>query len=158
MYKTALLNPITDDNILGRTVGYVYTIEFQKRGLPHMHLLLALSYDDRPTTAEQVDTLIKVSWPDPDLEPRLFEIMKHCMVHGPCGRAKPDTSCMRDGKCSKGFPKPYQAETVLNKDGYPLYARPNDGRAYDVRQFSANNQWIVPYNPYILSQYVCSSL
>ena len=122
MYKTALLNQITDDNILERMVGYVYTIEFQKCGLPHMHLLLALSHDDHPTTAEQVDTVIKASWPDPNLEPRLFEIVKRCMVHGPCGRAKPDASCMRDRKCSKGFPKPYQAETVLNKDGYPLYA------------------------------------
>ena len=158
MYKTTLLNQITDDNILGRTVGYVYTIEFQKRGLPHMHLLLALSHDDRPTTAEQVDSVIKASWSDPDSEPRLFEIVKRCMVHGPCGRAKPDAACMRDGKCSKGFPKPYQDETVLNKDGYPLYARPNDGRAYDVRQFSANNQWIVPYNPYILSLYVRCSI
>jgi hypothetical protein len=27
-------------NLLGKYVGHVYTIEYQKRGLPHMHLLL----------------------------------------------------------------------------------------------------------------------
>jgi hypothetical protein len=28
---------------------------------------------------------------------------------------------MKDGKCSKGFPKEFQNETKENKDGYPMY-------------------------------------
>ena len=60
---------------------------------------------------------------------------------------------MKDGKCSKGFPKPFQAETVMSQNGYPIYARPDDGRAYQVRKFMADNQWIVPYNPLLLSRY-----
>jgi hypothetical protein len=63
---------------------------------------------------------------------------------------------MKDGKCSKGFPKHFQAETVMSGDGYPVYARPDDGRAYEVCDFLANNRWIVLYNPSLLSQYVPS--
>jgi PIF1-like helicase len=132
----------------------VYTIEFQKRGLPHMHMLLALSPSHRLETAQQVDSVIRASWPDPEREPRLFEIVRRCMVHGPCGHRKPDAPCMKNGKCSKGFPKSFQAETVLSRDGYPRYARPNDGRAYVVRGSKLDNRWIVPYNPYFLSRYL----
>ena len=41
----------------------------------------------------------------------------------------------------------------MTRDGYPIYARPNDGRAYEVRGFYADNRWIVPYNPYLSSKY-----
>jgi hypothetical protein len=39
---------------------------------------------------------------------------------------------MKDGKCTKGFPEPFQAETVLRKDGYLIYAQLNDGRTHKV--------------------------
>lgn len=153
MYKTALVNELTHNNILGQAEAHVYTIEFQKRGLPHMHLLLCLTPEARLNTPERVDSVIRATWPDPDTEPHLFEIVRRCMVHGPCGSANRTASCMKDGRCSKGFPKPFQSDTVLNQDGYPLYARPDDGRAYNVRGFLADNRWIVPYNPYILARY-----
>lgn len=35
-----LLEDITKKHVLGKVVAYVYTIEFQKRGLPHAHILL----------------------------------------------------------------------------------------------------------------------
>jgi hypothetical protein len=152
MFRTALVDELTKRHIFGHCSGYVYTIEFQKRGLPHMHMLLSLAEDCRLESAEQVDSVIRASWPDPVTEPRLFDIVRRCMVHGPCGPANPHARCMKDGKCSKGFPKPFQSDTVLTRDGYPLYARPSDGRAYEVRGFMADNRWIVPYNPYVLSR------
>jgi hypothetical protein len=156
MYKMALLEMLTKDLIFGPILGYVYTIEFQKRGLPHMHLLLTLAPAVRPSTPDEVNSLIKATWPDPSLEPRLFDIVKRSMVHGPCGIWKPDAACMKDGRCSKGFPKPFQEETVMSRSGYPIYARPNDGRVFEVRKFPADNRWIVPYNPHVLSRQVCS--
>jgi len=156
MYKSALVEELIHNNILGHATGHVYTIEFQKCSLPHMHMLLSLSQDSHLDTAEHVDSVIRASWPDPISKPHLFDVVRWCMVYGPCGSAKRDTSCMKDGKCSKGFPKSYQAKTVLNQDGYPLYARPDNSRAYDVRGFLTDNCWIVPYNPYILSRYSLS--
>lgn len=40
--KKAIIDDIYKNGILRWTVAYVYTIEFQKQGLPHMHLLIFL--------------------------------------------------------------------------------------------------------------------
>jgi hypothetical protein len=152
LYKTALIDDLRNQHYLGTSLGYVQTIEFQKRGLPHMHLLLSLTPAFRLDTPEKVDSVIKTTWPDPIKEPRLFNIVKRRMVHGPCGKWNPDSPCMKDGKCTKKFPKAFQAETVIRHDGYPVYARPNDGRSYSVGPFDVDNRWIVPYNPYLLSR------
>ena len=40
--KEALIAEITKDGIFGRSVAHVYQIEFQKRSLPHIHLLIVL--------------------------------------------------------------------------------------------------------------------
>jgi hypothetical protein len=58
---------------------------------------------------------------------------------------------MKDGRYSKGYPKQFQSETLLNNDEYPSYACPKDSYAYEVCNFMADNRWIVPYNPYILA-------
>jgi len=44
--KNALLKEI-HDGLFGRTVAMVHTIEFQKCGLPHMHLLIFLHPNDK---------------------------------------------------------------------------------------------------------------
>ena len=154
IYKKLLINDLIKDSIFSDALGYVYTIEFQKCGLPHMHLLLSLTPCFRSTTAEEVDTIVRATWPNPKNKPHLFNIVKCCMVHGPCGQWKCDAPCIKDEKCSKGFPKPFQAETVITCNGYPIYAQPNNSRGYKVCNFTADNQWIVPYNPYLLSWYI----
>ena len=127
MYNTALIHDLMKNYVFGPILGYVYTIEFQKRGLPHTHLLLTLSPAYRPKDPAQVDSVIHASWPNLDLEPHLFNIVKRTMVHGPCGAWKSNAPCMKDGRCSKGFPKPFQAETVMLGNGYPVYARSDNG-------------------------------
>ena len=37
-------------DVLGKCIAYTYVIEFQKRGLPHMHLLLFLDENDKINT------------------------------------------------------------------------------------------------------------
>ena len=50
---------------MGKVVAYVYTIEFQKRGLPHAQILLYLADADKPRTAEDIDRLVSAEIPDP---------------------------------------------------------------------------------------------
>ena len=38
----AMMDEITKKNVFGETTAFCYTIEFQKRGLPHAHILLWL--------------------------------------------------------------------------------------------------------------------
>jgi hypothetical protein len=126
-----------------------------------MHLLLSLFPRHWPSTASDVNAIIHACWLDHVRQPVLFEIIKCCMVHSPCGRAFPHMPCMCDGKCSKVFPKLFQPVTLITTNGYPMYARPPDGCTYDVAGFPANNRWIVPYNPYLLMRYTffsCSAL
>jgi hypothetical protein len=58
---------------------------------------------------------------------------------------------------SKGFPKPFSANTVVRKDGYLEYQQQDDGRTFAVskprsldEQVVRNNRWVVPYNLYLL--------
>ena len=58
------------------------------------------------------------------------------MLHGPCGPLATDASCMKNGKCSKGYPKEYCKQTILTSDGYPTYRR-MDNRGFN--HYSINN-------------------
>ncbi|KAH8147156.1 uncharacterized protein LAJ45_08634 [Morchella importuna] len=121
-----LLQEIKRKQIFGRYLGSVWTIEYQKRGLPHMHLLIFLHPDDRFLTAERIDEIVYAGLPDPATDPtgELNAIIKSCMVHGPCGEANMRSPCMASKEnggptsCSKRYPKAYQSETVVQEDGY----------------------------------------
>ena len=64
----ALMNDLIKGGILGNVAAYQYVVEFQKRGLPHVHLLLILAENDRLTTDEQVDAVICAELPpDPTI-------------------------------------------------------------------------------------------
>ncbi|KAI9115706.1 hypothetical protein K1719_013375 [Acacia pycnantha] len=72
------------------------------------------------------------------------------MVHGPCGRSSRNVPCMEDGKCSKYFPKRYNAHTILDEKGYPTYRRRNDGRTVSRKGVKLDNKFVVPYNARLL--------
>ena len=40
-----LMDQIKNKQVFGSLLGWVWTIEYQKRGLPHLHLLLFLKTD-----------------------------------------------------------------------------------------------------------------
>ena len=153
--KETLLREITKDGIFGRAVAHVYTIEFQKRGLPHVHLLIVLEDGSKLLTPADVDSAICAQWPDPETQPHLFEVIKKCMVHGPCGALNPRAPCMENGKCTKFYPKPFQPFTTMDEDGYPNYRRPDDGKTYEINHHHVDNRWIVPYNPYLSARFDC---
>ena len=44
--------------IFGEVVAYVYVIEFQKRGLPHMHLLIILKSSSKIYAPENFDQIV----------------------------------------------------------------------------------------------------
>lgn len=173
--KKALMQDLR--TMFGRYVGTVWTIEYQKRGLPHTHILLFLHRDDGFLTRERVDDLICAELPDPalDADGALRAIIESTMVHGPCGASDPTAPCMVPAKrgpakvCNKNFPKAFQEETEMTQDGYPLYRRRNDGRTFTRRKrgrdITFDNRWVVPYNPYLTRKYeahinveLCSSV
>ncbi|POS83962.1 hypothetical protein EPUL_005887, partial [Erysiphe pulchra] len=89
----------------------------------------------------------------PTDDPELAAFVKTHLTHGPCGPDFPNVPCMRDGKCSKGFPKRWCERTVLAENSYPEYARPNNGITWASERFTFDNRWVVPFNPYLTKKY-----
>ena len=150
----ALLHDLLQEDVLGHVTAYVYTIEFQKRGLPHAHMVLFLADPDKPRTTEDVDRLVSAEIPDPQLQPEFHNTVKKHMIHGPCGQLDPQCVCMQNGECKKKFPKPLQQQTDFSVNGYPLYRRRGQHRA-ELRRHTVNDSWVVPYNPHLLIKFNC---
>ena len=87
--------------VLGKHVGHVYTIEFQKRGLPHVHILIFLAPESRIHEPAMLDKIISAQIPDPETHPRLHALVTKMMVHNPCGAANPTAPCMKNGNAQK---------------------------------------------------------
>ncbi|GMF44533.1 unnamed protein product [Phytophthora fragariaefolia] len=149
-----------DEGLLGRLEARIYVVEFQKRGLPHAHIVIIVAEEDKPRTREIIEKLVSAEVPDKEANPDLYETVMTCMMHGLCGPANPDSPCMKGGKCTKGFPKPLLEVTQANLDGFPLYRRRRrepgvlifKDRQYDNETV---NQWVVPYNAYLCQKYDC---
>src|SRR5690242_3105274 len=75
------------------------------------------------------------------------------MMHGPCGSGILNEPCMNNEKCSKQYPKEFQAATSNNNKGYPLYIRRENNKIVDIKGIKLDNRWVVPYNPYLALKY-----
>ncbi|CAB4416166.1 unnamed protein product [Rhizophagus irregularis] len=155
MKLKAILKDILKESIFGKVLAYLYTIEFQKRGLPHAHILIILAQEHKPQTVADYDTLISAEIPDKDSNLLTFVTVQKSMMHGPCGAFMPSAPCMKDGKCSKRYPRNFQENTIENEDSYPLYRRKNNGKTVEVRGVQLDNRWVVTYNPYLTTKYNC---
>ena len=160
-----LLEMLKSEMVFGKPQAWLYSIEWQKRGLPHCHLLLWLSADHR-ITPDKIDHVICAEIPDSTVDPELHQIVMSNMVHGPCGSINPQLPCMQDGHCSKKYPKQYNSETVLGNDSYPLYKRSSPdsgGQVSTIRMRiggshvsqEVDSRWIVPYNKLLLRSMNC---
>ena len=65
----SFIKDMTKNRVFGAFRAYVYTIEFQKRGLPHAHLLFILANEDKIDTADKIDRYVCAEIPDPSQEP-----------------------------------------------------------------------------------------
>ena len=131
----------------------MHTIEFQKRGLPHVHLLLFLHPDNKYPSSTDIDQIISAEIPSHQDDPELYRLVENHMIHGPCGILQPNSPCMKEGKCSRFYPKQFQPQTLLDSNGYPVYRRRNNGHSISKNGVIIDNRYIVPYNPKLLKKY-----
>ena len=150
-----LLDDILNKNVLGKTIAHLHVIEFQKRGLPHAHILIIVAPEDKPRTVDEYDNIICAEIPDPVRQPRLYSIVTKHMIHGPCGLLNPKCVCMENGKCSKRFPKICRSFTTFSDDNYPEYRR-RKRFTYTTRTGQIlGDEWVVPYCPWASLKYNC---
>ena len=169
--KNQLMQDIKSGGVLGKVVAHMHVVEFQKRGLPHAHILLILADQDRSITPEFVDSMISAEIP-PDPEEtddpseaaerkHLRDIVLANMIHGPCGVDNPSNSCMENGKCTKNYPKDFQKQTTVDPDShYATYRRraPEDGGQQVLIPKTnkvLDNRSVVPYCPFLTKRFGC---
>ncbi|CAH9143674.1 unnamed protein product [Cuscuta epithymum] len=127
MKLDGLKKDLRQNKIFGDVRAVVYTIEFQKRGLPHAHILF-MGNADKFKAPAYIDRIISAEIPDESSDPDYFNAVKMHMMHGPCGRDAKNAPCMVQSKCSKHFPKNFNVHTNIDEDGYPKYMRQDDGK------------------------------
>ena len=139
--RKRLICMIVKEGCFGKVKAYLAVIEFQKRGAPHIHLLVWI--EDFEPTPQNIDNVISAEIPYSPVingDPRPFtkemadqqefhERVMDMMVHGPCGPAygRVDLDCCKkslDGSCKRNFPKQTRPNTEPG-DGsvYPDYRR-----------------------------------
>ena len=163
-----LLEDIEKNEIFGKCEGFVSTIEQQKRkGLHHAHILIILNENSAPKTTEDIDKFVSAEIPDPNINPKLFNIIKNHNMHGPCGEFNKKSVCMElnnQGKlvCSKDFFEAFCDKTSLTESSYPFYKRRskiNGGRSLikyiNGKECEMDNGYVVPYNSYLSLKYDC---
>jgi len=155
-----LLKDLIQREIFGEIGGYAWTIEYQKRGMPHVHILLIQKHkEDMPKTGRDIDLIVSAEIPDKRIDTVLYEAVKRNLIHGPCGNLNPSAVCMQSdtckGKCKRFFPKEFASETLFDENGYPQYMRRKDQQTIDRlgKYENLTSQWVVPFNPFLLLKY-----
>ena len=147
----AMMKDIVDHEIFGPVQAYVWRIEWQARGLPHVHLLIILRDPCRSPRA--IDAVVCAEIPDPDVFPELFALVSELMIHQPCD-TNDEAGCRQNStkQCKRHFPKSMSSETIVLNNKYPKYRR--RGRySCKVGGRHVSDDWVVPFSPFLLLKY-----
>ncbi|KAF7174438.1 hypothetical protein CNMCM6106_008742 [Aspergillus hiratsukae] len=127
-----------------RSGGLVYEIsvvEFQKRGLPHAHIVVKFKQEP-PLSA--LDIFISAELPDADHEPDLYRQVRRFHMHSQNHLARPGSRCNRNGRCIYSYPQPITPHTHLDDLGRVHY-----------RRRKAESCWVTPHIPALLKLLDC---
>ena len=128
----------------GELIYIIHSIEFQKRGLPHVHILV--KYSSHCLTAFDIDSVISAEMPADPEDQRL--VQKFMMHHHPAEDQPPSRYCQRIENgfriCRFHYPKPLQSQTTIDTEGRVHY-----------RRKTTDDQWIVPYCLPLLRAFQC---
>lgn len=58
------MDDIIKNQTFGKVVSNIDVIEFQKRGLPHAHILILLDKTDKPKNVDDYDKIVSAEMPD----------------------------------------------------------------------------------------------
>ena len=112
----SLLKELKEGQIFGRVVTTLHVIHFQKRGLPHAHILISFAAEDRLPGRDDFDSIVSAQLPDKETHYLLYALVCKHICHQECRKDHPSAACMRDGKCWFDYPKPFAEETASTND------------------------------------------
>uniref|UniRef100_A0AC34FHG3 ATP-dependent DNA helicase n=1 Tax=Panagrolaimus sp. ES5 TaxID=591445 RepID=A0AC34FHG3_9BILA len=120
------LDDLLKRNVMGKVQAYHAVMEFQKRGMPHLHVILIM---EEKVTAEDVDSFISACIPDlPDPKDNSEAAKQQRRLHGVVVRnqihlCNENSGCQVDGVCTKGYKKPFVLSTVIHSHKPAEYER-----------------------------------
>ncbi|XP_074337348.1 uncharacterized protein LOC141674540 [Apium graveolens] len=152
-----LMVDIKDKKHFGVCNGVMYIVEFQKRGLPHVRMLIWLDANSKKNLKQNVDKFVSAEIPDLLLDPVGYAAVKEFMIQGPCGLQNIKSPCMKDLRYIHHFPKEYCARSTFDDSGFPMYMRCWTNITVEIRKTELDNQWVVPYNRDLLVKYLCGA-
>ncbi|KAL7070021.1 hypothetical protein ACQ4LE_011196 [Meloidogyne hapla] len=151
--------------IFGKQLGYAESMEFQKRGGPHFHRVMAT---DIPSIPEVIKDYIFAHIPalpnKDDKSPRAEGLrrLRDLVIKYQLHDCKPELCGQKNanGKCSKFFPYDYSDRTILHEDRPAVYYRPSPedgGERVLIKKGGVTTEYtnahVTPYNPFILLKY-----
>lgn len=77
----AILSDIISGKVFGYVISWFWVVEFQKRGLPHIHMMFTLDPKPKLSNPEDIDKIISAEIPEDDSE--LKELVFKHMLDGP---------------------------------------------------------------------------
>ncbi|GBM88456.1 hypothetical protein AVEN_17498-1 [Araneus ventricosus] len=86
------MNVLIKGQVFGSVKYWLYSIEWQKRRLPHSHILIWLTNTLRPN---QIDDSISAEIPNPSTDKNLYSNAIKNMVHSPCGAFNSLLPCLK---------------------------------------------------------------
>jgi hypothetical protein len=118
MKLAALMQFIKRKKILGNIKAFLWRIEYQKRGLPHAHMLFWSDFDTQDVQA--VESVINVRYPkkspffdDQTMISDFRELIDRFQIHNHTKRCE-----TRNGDCRYGFPKKPNQQTTIRGHEY----------------------------------------
>ena len=145
-----LIDDIMNEHILVTVVGLSHVIEFQKRGLPHAHMLIIIKELDIVTT-DNIDNIVCAELPQ---NAQLRQLVLENMIH----TCTPDCKIPDSDKCKRHYPMNFSEHTYTDEKGKTHYRRrspTHGGFTHDFHGRVIDNRCVVPYNPYLLLRYKC---
>lgn len=166
-----LMKDLRSGQIFGPIVYEMYVIEFQKRGMPHARVIVKFD-GPSPDQLGEIDEWCWAEIPPAEMnDGRARAQVLNLMVHRKYGSHNIASPCMQDDRhragvkvCGKKYPQPWRPSGTVNSNtGRAEYHRRETGEQFTythkvngafVESF-ATNQWIVPYNIWLLTKYNC---
>ena len=156
----ALEADLYKDGVFGKCIAHLRVVEFQKRGLPHAHILVILEKDAAPHSPDDWGSFVQAELPDREAHPVLNALLSKNHKHGPCKQKPCGKTLKPDGRCSKHFPKPWREADTLGPNGSPEYKRRDAAHGgNDMNSMLVAYNWVLSWRYRChLNVEICSSI
>jgi hypothetical protein len=120
----------------------ISVVEFQKRGLPHAHIVVKF-LNEPPLSA--IDSFISAELPDPEEKPELYRQVKRFHTHSSDHLTREVSRCNRNGRCIYDYPQPITPYTYMDGDRNQMH----------YRRRKPEDRWITSHIPALVELLDC---